>query len=259
VPAPDADRPGSSPPDAPPPGPAGPHSHPPEDHAVRRFWIGFAVSVAVFAAAGGVAVLVALGGDDEEGDGSPAELAREAGAGPGPAGEPSAPRGTAEPARAKLRVDPAKPIADGPRQAAPVHVAIPSAGIEAPVVPVHGGSEGVEVPPPERVGWYDGGPRPGEPGRAVLIGHRDSKTGPAVFTNLPSAGAGMAMQVTDAAGEVHRYEVVGTARVEKGRFPSADVFGTSEGSVLVLVTCGGPYDPDAGYRDNFLTYARAKS
>jgi len=27
--------------------------------------------------------------------------------------------------------------------------------------------------------------------------------------------------------------------------------------VLILVTCGGPYTPGVGYRDNVLIYARA--
>jgi hypothetical protein len=33
-------------------------------------------------------------------------------------------------------------------------------------------------------GWYANGPRPGEPGSAVLLGHVDSKSRPAVFYRL---------------------------------------------------------------------------
>jgi hypothetical protein len=27
--------------------------------------------------------------------------------------------------------------------------------------------------------------------------------------------------------------------------------------MLVLITCGGPFSPDTGYRDNVILYARA--
>jgi sortase family protein len=33
-------------------------------------------------------------------------------------------------------------------------------------------------------GWYALGPRPGDPGSAVILGHVDSKRGPAVFYRL---------------------------------------------------------------------------
>ena len=42
----------------------------------------------------------------------------------------------------------------------------------------------------DKAGWYDQGPRPGQPGPAVILGHVDSKTGPAVFYQLRDAAAG---------------------------------------------------------------------
>jgi hypothetical protein len=35
------------------------------------------------------------------------------------------------------------------------------------------------------------------------------------------------------------------------------VYGDADAPVLVLVTCGGDYDPERGYSDNVLVYARA--
>ena len=49
------------------------------------------------------------------------------------------------------------------------------------------------VPPVDRVGWVRGGPRPGEPGRTVLIGHRDSQSGAAPFAGLASLRPGRAV------------------------------------------------------------------
>ena len=41
--------------------------------------------------------------------------------------------------------------------------------------------------------WYRGGPRPGQPGPAVLLGHVDSTSGPAVFYRLATLRAGAAV------------------------------------------------------------------
>lgn len=113
------------------------------------------------------------------------------------------------------------------------------------------------MPPVERAGWFRDGPRPGEPGRAVIIGHLDSRTGPGVFARVPHLKKGRAILVTDNRGEVHLYRVVGTTQVQKSRFPAGSVYGTAPNPVLVLITCGGPYISGVGYRDNVILYARA--
>jgi hypothetical protein len=50
---------------------------------------------------------------------------------------------------------------------------------------------------------------------------------------------------------------VGKTVVRKSRFPARAVYGRSRRSVLVLVTCGGPWSEARGYRDNVIVYARA--
>jgi sortase (surface protein transpeptidase) len=92
----------------------------------------------------------------------------------------------------------------------------------------------------------------------VIVGHLDSLDGPDVFAQVPNLAAGDAIVVRDRSGEYHRYSVVGLTRVEKANFPTADVYGPAPRPVLVLITCGGPYDQALGhYRDNVLVYARA--
>jgi hypothetical protein len=49
---------------------------------------------------------------------------------------------------------------------------------------------------------------------------------------------------------------VGVSSVNKRDFPRDAVFGRSQRSVLVLVTCGGAFDPDSGYEDNVIVFAR---
>jgi sortase (surface protein transpeptidase) len=117
--------------------------------------------------------------------------------------------------------------------------------------------DGIEVPPAGWAGWYSGGARPGEPGRAVVIGHFDTSEGAGVFERVPSLDRGALIEVTDDRGDVHSYRVVGVTQVRKQRFPTRAVYGHSRNPVLVLVTCGGPYVAGRGYRDNVLVYARS--
>jgi sortase (surface protein transpeptidase) len=159
--------------------------------------------------------------------------------------------------RPQLGSEAAGPATNVDRPAEPARLAIPSLGVRADVQRVGSTAIGIEVPQVGRAGWFDEGPRPGEPGRAVMIGHLDSQTGPGLFALLPGVERGTDVSITDERGAVHRFKVVGKAQVTKATFPSAAVYGPSPSPVLVLITCGGPYDPATGYRDNVIVYARA--
>jgi hypothetical protein len=195
----------------------------------------------------------------------------------GPGAAPSVPAGELSPPGKLARMaatSPLRPIvlrggsarlgggAAGPddtaaRPAPPSRLEIPSLGVRADVQRVSSTPTGIEVPQVGEAGWFDEGPRPGEPGRAVVIGHLDSQTGPGLFALLPGVKTGTDVTVTDHGGGIHRFRVVGKAQVPKATFPSGAVYGPSERPVLVLITCGGPYTPGVGYRDNVLVYARA--
>ncbi len=149
-------------------------------------------------------------------------------------------------------------LAGGVRPAVPDRIAIPAAHVDTVVDAVdtdRGGA--IRVPSLGRAGWYDGGARPGEPGRAVIIGHLDTQRGPGLFARVPRLRDGEAIKLTDRRGQVRTYRVVGRAQVRKDRFPTEEVYGGGGRSALVLVTCGGPYTEGQGYRDNILVYARA--
>jgi hypothetical protein len=159
--------------------------------------------------------------------------------------------------RSQLGSGAAGPATNFDRPAEPAHLAIPALGVRADVQRVGATETGIEVPQVGRAGWFDEGARPGEPGRAVVIGHLDSQNGPGLFALLPGVKPGTDVSVTDAAGDVHRFKVVGKAQVPKATFPTGAVYGPSDRPVLVLITCGGTYDPATGYEDNVLVYARA--
>ena len=158
-----------------------------------------------------------------------------------------------------LGKDAAVVAAHVPRPAPPARITVRSVGLAAPVVAVHREGDGIGVPPPGKAGWFDGGPRPGEPGRSVLTGHVDDLAGRLVaFGRIAKVRDGAQVKVTDASGRVRSYQVVGRAQVRKSAFPASDVYGPSAHSVLVLITCGGPWlGRKRGYRDNILVYARA--
>ena len=159
--------------------------------------------------------------------------------------------------RLSVRVGRLEPLAGGIRPAPPGRIRIAGAKVDAGIEPVQARRRGIEVPPEGWAGWYSGGPRPGEPGHAVVIGHLDTSDGPGVFERVPALERGARIDVTDNRGEVHGYRVVGVTRVHKRRFPTGAVYGHSRNPVLVLVTCGGPYQAGRGYRDYVLVYARA--
>jgi sortase family protein len=164
----------------------------------------------------------------------------------------------AQEGRAALGPLPLESVGGGIRPAPPQRISIPAAKIDAEIRPVSTRGGTLSVPPVGVAGWYAGGPRPGEYGHAVIIGHLDTKRGPGLFAEVPKLKPGAIVSVIDRRGELHRFSVVGTAEVHKDRFPAEQVYGSASAPVLVLVTCGGEWRGKArGYRDNILLYARA--
>ena len=100
----------------------------------------------------------------------------------------------------------------------PERLAVPSVGIDAPIVNLGRLPDGsMQVPASFSVaGWYDEGPPPGEPGPAVILGHVDSTTGPAVFWRLRDLRPGDQVVVTSAHGR-ETFEVTSVESAPKER------------------------------------------
>lgn len=141
----------------------------------------------------------------------------------------------------------------------PATVTVPSVGIDASLESVGvDEDQRLVVPPPERAGWFDGRAAPGEVGPAVLVGHVDSRDGPAVFHGLDRVRQGDRVEVTDEHGERVTFEVERVEVVAKTAFPTSEVYDPVDRAELRLITCGGPFDQQAGsYRDNVIVYAVA--
>lgn len=146
-------------------------------------------------------------------------------------------------------------VADGLR---PVRVRIPAIGVDSALVDLGiGADHAIEVPTdPARVGWLDTTPAPGQQGPAVLAGHVDSKTGPAVFYHLKQLAAGDAISVTRRDGSTVSFTVDGIQTYAKSAFPTEATYGPVPGPALRLITCGGSYVKSAGgYQDNVVVFA----
>ena len=143
-----------------------------------------------------------------------------------------------------------------PRPPRPDSISIPDAGIASPIEPMGAEGNRFRLPGPYEVGWYRGGPRPGEAGRAVLIGHRDTTTGPGAFAGLSQARRGSLITVS-AGGTEQRYRVTEAVSVAKSSFAAASIYGPGGRPALVLITCGGRFDQRTGhYSDNVVVLAR---
>jgi hypothetical protein len=141
---------------------------------------------------------------------------------------------------------------------APVRVRIQAIGVDAPVVPLEVDARGALAPPAtnEVAGWWRAGPEPGESGPAVLVGHVDSRTGPAVFFRLRQLVPGDEIAVDLADGSTVLFIVQRSERHAKNAFPTDSVYGDTPDPQLRLLTCGGDFDRSTGhYVDNVIVYA----
>jgi hypothetical protein len=141
----------------------------------------------------------------------------------------------------------------------PVGLAIPAIGVDARgLVPLGRNADGsLQVPADyATAGWFTGGAVPGALGPAVIAGHVDSVTGPAVFYRLAQLRAGDEVLVRLSDGGGVRFRVDGVRHYPKLGFPTAAVYGPVPGAALRLITCGGAFDRAArSYLDNVVVYA----
>ncbi|WP_030832517.1 class F sortase [Streptomyces hygroscopicus] len=141
---------------------------------------------------------------------------------------------------------------------------IPSIGVSAPFTPLSLDAQGVLVPPPDTeqnlVGWFQGGPSPGERGNAIVAGHVDTKTGPAVFATLSQLKPGDKVVITREDGIMATFVVDKIKTFKKNAFPDEKVYGDTPDAQLRLITCGGAYDHSVNdYTANVVAFAHLAS
>jgi len=146
------------------------------------------------------------------------------------------------------------------RMDAPKTLVIAKLGVKATVEQVGVAEDGRMAVPGDvwNVGWFNRGAVPGKRGNAVVAGHLDSKTGPAVFARLGELKRGDAVVLKTRLGKEMVFEVVKTAIYPDDNFPLEEVFGVEEFQKnLQLITCRGQFDRKAQeYSDRLVVYTR---
>jgi sortase (surface protein transpeptidase) len=145
---------------------------------------------------------------------------------------------------------PVRPAQDAPPppQPAPVRVVVPALDIDVPVratgvddagrMALHGSAD--------VAGWYRFGSAPASPaGATVVAAHVDDDDGVGPFARLVRAEVGTNVRVRTTDGTTHNYTVTGVRAEAKRAMSPDDLFDRSGEPRLVLVTCGGDWDPEA--------------
>jgi hypothetical protein len=154
----------------------------------------------------------------------------------------------------------APPGADGTRPDLPVRVDVDAINAHSSLVQLGlNADKTVQVPPvnePLQAGWYKFGARPGELGKAVILGHVDGGGQLGVFNRLRDLKPGDVAKVTEQGGQVLNFVVRQVQEVPKSQFPTQAVYGPSNQRELRLITCGGAFDKSSGnYVDNIIVSA----
>lgn len=148
-------------------------------------------------------------------------------------------------------------------QPRPVKIEVPSIDIDGEImidglgVDANGGHAEPTLDQPMLASWYNLGPRPGERGPAVVIGHVNGHGHNGVFATLHRATIGTRIFVTREDGSTVAFEVYRVEKeVPKTAFPANEIYGRTEGSEIRLITCGGDLDRQAHrYLDNVIVWA----
>jgi hypothetical protein len=107
------------------------------------------------------------------------------------------------------------------------------------------------------VGWWAAGTSPGAvAGTVVLAGHVDSaRYGVGLLATLAALRLDDEVVVADRLGRHHAYRVTARHSYPKRDLP-AEAFATDGPHRLVLITCGGAFDPSTGhYAENVVVTA----
>jgi sortase (surface protein transpeptidase) len=144
---------------------------------------------------------------------------------------------------------------------APARLDIAAIGVSTDVEALDRNADGTLATPQNwnDAGWYAAGVVPGEPGPAIIVGHRDSKAaGAAVFYRLGELTPGADVTITERDGTTSHFVVDDLQQVAKADFPTDRVYGPSAHRLLRLITCIGDFDFDAhSYVDNLVVTAHA--
>lgn len=151
-----------------------------------------------------------------------------------------------------------KPVSQPIPVTEPESIKIAALGIDQKVTELGVIGNDLQVPDAySDIGWWRDGPVPGgKAGAAVMVGHVDSPTGPAVFYQLSGLKRGHEIVVRLEDGSRTIFVVRKVVAYERTKFPSTQVYRSQGKPALHLLTCGGSFDTGANqYNSNVVVSA----
>ena len=172
---------------------------------------------------------------------------------PTPATPPTAT--TTAPVPAEVSAVPTtSPPSPQPPVGRPLRLRVPALDVDVALGPVGLAPDGsMRTPDFGLAGWYAPGPRPGDPGPAVVVAHVHGPDGPDVFRDRAALRPGDVVVVEHTRGTA-RFRVDASEQVAKTALPAERIWPRTTRPLLRLVTCAGTPD-DRGYPDNTVVYA----
>ena len=177
---------------------------------------------------------------------------------PGAGPEPTETAAPANPLAAEAPQDPRPSEGAAVSTAAPTWVRIAAIGVDSTLEDLVVDDRGRLVAPVDydAAGWFSGGVSPGAIGPAIIAGHVDSPTAPAVFARLGELVEGDEVRVGLSDGSELTFTITGFTRSPKAEFPTSAVYSNVPVPQLRLITCAGAFDSSIGhYTDNLIVFA----
>ncbi len=113
-----------------------------------------------------------------------------------------------------------------------------------------------EVPDETEIGWYQYGATAGRPGATVLAAHVSWNRTVGPFGKLGTLEPGNRVSITLDDGTTRQYEVFERAIYGKLELPRDRIWRNTGPETLVLITCGGDFNPDIRrFKENIVVYA----
>ena len=139
----------------------------------------------------------------------------------------------------------------------PLHLRFDDVDVDEEIRPVGIEDDGeLEIPDADEIGWWEHGSAPGLPGATVLAAHVSWNGAIGPFNRLGRAEIGERLEIDTGQGTTRVYQVVERTMYPKDALPSWRIWRTTGPETLVLITCGGSYNPSIRrYRDNIVVYA----
>jgi sortase A len=137
----------------------------------------------------------------------------------------------------------------------PVRLTIPSISVDAKVQQVGLTKKGALGIPTNfsDVAWYKYGPVPGAKGNAIIDGHLDNAISlPGVFKHLSDINIGDDIFVSNASGMQMHFKVNKKESIDYDATSTGNIFGPTDGSNLILITCDGTWNQSVKQYSNRL-------